>query len=126
MEMPNTVPNAITQELLEDKFNRAAEVSLANYSFFMGATNDNLAEVLLTNGATVCGIKIFMGSSTGNMLVDNVEVLEEIFKKARLPIAVHCEDEQTIRDNLKIYEEKYGDDIPVECHPEITECGSLL
>ena len=126
MEMPNTVPNATTQELLEEKYNRAAETSLANYSFFMGATNDNLNEVLLTNGATVCGIKIFMGSSTGNMLVDNVEVLEEIFQKARLPIAVHCEDEQTIRDNLKIYEEKYGDDIPVECHPEIRSVAACF
>ncbi|WP_114783905.1 dihydroorotase [Botryobacter ruber] len=119
MEMPNTVPNAVTQDLLEDKFDIAAETSLANYSFFMGATNDNLAEVLLTNPNTVCGIKIFMGSSTGNMLVDNVETLEEIFAKARLPIAVHCEDEQTIRDNMAFYEEKYGEDIPVKCHPEI-------
>ncbi|MCC9136494.1 dihydroorotase [Pontibacter silvestris] len=119
MEMPNTVPNTVTQELLEDKYNIAAETSLANYSFFMGATNDNLAEVLLTNPNTVCGIKIFMGSSTGNMLVDNVETLEQIFSKAKLPIAVHCEDEQTIRDNMAIYEEKYGDDIPMKCHPEI-------
>ncbi|MDX5417579.1 MAG: dihydroorotase [Hymenobacteraceae bacterium] len=119
MEMPNTVPNALTQELLEDKYNIAAETSLANYSFYMGASNDNLAEVLLTNPNTVCGIKIFMGSSTGNMLVDNAETLEEIFAKARLPIAVHCEDEQTIRDNMAIYEEKYGEDIPIKCHPEI-------
>jgi dihydroorotase len=119
MEMPNTVPNAVTQELLEDKYTIASETSLANYSFYMGATNDNLAEVLLTNPNTVCGIKIFMGSSTGNMLVDNEATLDQIFEKARLPIAVHCEDEQTIRDNMAIYEEKYGDDIPIECHPEI-------
>lgn len=119
MEMPNTVPNAVTQELLADKYVIAAETSLANYSFYMGATNDNLAEVLLTNPNTVCGIKIFMGSSTGNMLVDNAETLEEIFSKAKLPIAVHCEDEQTIRDNMAIYEEKYGEDIPIQCHPEI-------
>ncbi len=119
MEMPNTVPNAVTQELLEDKFKIAAETSLANYSFFMGATNDNLSEVLLTNPNTVCGIKIFMGSSTGNMLVDNEEALEQIFSKAKLPIAVHCEDEQTIRDNMAVYEAKFGDDIPVKCHPEI-------
>jgi len=119
MEMPNTVPNAITQELLEDKYKIAAETSLANYSFYMGATNDNLAEVLLTNPNTVCGIKIFMGSSTGNMLVDNAETLEQIFSRVKLPIAVHCEDEQTIRDNMAIYEEKYGEDIPVKCHPEI-------
>ncbi|WP_347157086.1 dihydroorotase [Pontibacter chitinilyticus] len=119
MEMPNTIPNATTQELLQDKYNIAAETSLANYSFYMGATNDNLAEVLLTNPNTVCGIKIFMGSSTGNMLVDNEQTLEEIFAKAKLPIAVHCEDEQTIRDNMAIYEEKYGEDIPIQCHPEI-------
>ncbi len=119
MEMPNTVPNAVTQELLEEKYTLAADKSLANYSFFMGATNDNLAEVLLTNPNTVCGIKIFMGSSTGNMLVDETTTLEQIFEKARLLIAVHCEDEQTIRDNLTLYEEKYGDNIPVECHPEI-------
>ena len=119
MEMPNTVPNALTQELLEDKYRIAAETSLANYSFYMGASNDNLAEVLLTNPNTVCGIKIFMGSSTGNMLVDNAETLEQIFAKAKLPIAVHCEDEQTIRDNMAIYEERYGEDIPVKCHPEI-------
>ncbi|SIT94924.1 dihydroorotase [Pontibacter indicus] len=119
MEMPNTVPNTVTQELLEDKYKIAAGTSLANYSFYMGATNDNLAEVLLTNPNTVCGIKIFMGSSTGNMLVDNEQTLEQIFAKARLPIAVHCEDEQTIRDNMAIYEEKYGEDIPVKCHPEI-------
>ncbi|CAA9220634.1 MAG: Dihydroorotase [uncultured Adhaeribacter sp.] len=119
MEMPNTVPNAVTQELLEEKYTLAAEKSLANYSFFMGATNDNLAEVLLTNPNTVCGIKIFMGSSTGNMLVDETTTLEQIFEKARLLIAVHCEDEQTIRDNMTLYEEKYGDNIPVECHPEI-------
>ncbi len=119
MEMPNTVPNTITQELLEEKYAVAAEKSLANYSFFMGATNDNLAEVLLTNPSTVCGIKIFMGSSTGNMLVDEQSTLEQIFDKAQLLIAVHCEDEQTIRDNLVLYEEKYGDAIPIECHPEI-------
>ncbi|GAB3822821.1 hypothetical protein GCM10028895_28280 [Pontibacter rugosus] len=119
MEMPNTVPNATTQELLEDKYKIAAETSLANYSFYMGATNDNLSEVLLTNPNTVCGIKIFMGSSTGNMLVDNEETLEQIFSKAKLPIAVHCEDEQTIRDNMAVYEAKYGEDIPIECHPEI-------
>ena len=119
MEMPNTVPNAVTQELLEDKYRIAAGSSLANYSFYMGATNDNLSEVLLTNPNTVCGIKIFMGSSTGNMLVDNEETLEQIFSKAKLPIAVHCEDEQTIRDNMAIYEEKYGEEIPIKCHPEI-------
>ncbi|MDX5346843.1 MAG: dihydroorotase [Hymenobacteraceae bacterium] len=126
MEMPNTVPNTLTQELLEDKYEIAAATSLANYSFYMGASNDNLAEVLLTNPNTVCGIKIFMGSSTGNMLVDNEETLEQIFEKARLPIAVHCEDEQTIRDNMAVYEEKYGDDIPVKCHPEIRNVAACF
>jgi dihydroorotase len=119
MEMPNTVPNAITQELLEDKYLRAAECSLANYSFFMGATNNNLDEVLKTDRERVCGIKIFMGSSTGNMLVDDISALEQIFERAGLLIAVHCEDEQIIRDNMKVYEAKFGENIPVECHPEI-------
>jgi dihydroorotase len=119
MEMPNTIPNALTQELLEAKYNRAAEVSLANYSFFMGASNDNLEEVLKTNPQNVCGIKIFMGSSTGNMLVDNAQTLEAIFSKCSMLIAVHCEDEATIRANTVLFREKYGEDIPVSCHPLI-------
>lgn len=101
MEMPNTVPNTLTQELLEEKYKRASEVSLANYSFFMGASNDNIEEVLKTNPKNVCGIKIFMGSSTGNMLVDNRETLDNIFSKSKLLIAVHCEDEATIRKNAE-------------------------
>src|SRR5688572_19716659 len=96
MEMPNTVPNTVTQELLTQKYAIGAQTSLANYSFFMGATNDNLEEVLKTNPQNVCGIKIFMGSSTGNMLVDNQAVLEKIFKEAPMLVAVHCEDEATI------------------------------
>lgn len=119
MEMPNTVPNVFTQELLEDKYKRAAEVSLANYSFFMGASNDNLEEVLKTDPKNVCGIKVFMGSSTGNMLVDNRETLEGLFSKCKILIATHCEDEETIRNNMQIYREKYGEDVPVECHPLI-------
>jgi dihydroorotase len=119
MEMPNTVPNTLTQELLEEKYRRAAEVSLANYSFFMGASNDNIEEVLRTDPKQVCGVKVFMGSSTGNMLVDNAATLEHIFSKCRLLIATHCEDEATIRANLAVYREKYGEKIPVECHPLI-------
>jgi dihydroorotase len=119
MEMPNTIPNAITQSLLQEKYDRAADCSLANFSFFMGATNNNLDEVLQTDPERVCGIKIFMGSSTGNMLVDDISTLEQIFERAGLLIAVHCEDEQIIRDNMKIYEAKFGEEIPVECHPEI-------
>ena len=119
MEMPNTIPNVFTQELLEEKYSRAAEVSLANYSFFMGASNDNIDEVLKTNPSTVCGIKVFMGSSTGNMLVDNSETLEALFSKCNMLIAAHCEDENTIRQNMSIYKEMYGENVPMECHPLI-------
>jgi dihydroorotase len=119
MEMPNTIPNTFTQELLEEKYKRASDVSLANYSFYMGASNDNIEEVLKTNPNNVCGIKVFMGSSTGNMLVDKKETLENIFSKSKLLIATHCEDEQTIKNNFAIYKEKYGDDVPVEAHPLI-------
>jgi len=119
MEMPNTVPNTLTQELLQDKYKIASDVSLANYSFFMGASNDNLEEVLKTDPKNVCGIKVFMGSSTGNMLVDNAKVLENLFKEAPMLIATHCEDEQTIRRNMAIYKEKYGDQITIDMHPLI-------
>ena len=119
MEMPNTKPPAITQELLQEKYDRAAQVSLANYSFFMGASNDNLEEVLRTDPKTVCGIKAFMGSSTGNMLVDNPVTLDKLFAEVPMLIATHCEDEATIRNNEVIYREKYGEEIPVKLHPEI-------
>ncbi|MBL4668708.1 MAG: dihydroorotase [Flavobacteriales bacterium] len=119
MEMPNTVPNTLTQELLQNKYDIGAKDSLANYSFYMGASNDNIEEVLKTDPKTVCGVKVFMGSSTGNMLVDNKETLEELFSKCKLLIAAHCEDETTIRNNMAIYKEKYGEDVPVTCHPEI-------
>ena len=119
MEMPNTNPQAVTQEILEEKYKRAAEVSAANYSFYMGATNDNLDEVLMTDGSNVCGIKIFMGSSTGNMLVDNEEVLSEIFRNTKLLVATHCEDEPTIIRNTAIYREKYGEFVPISAHPKI-------
>ncbi|GAB2687394.1 dihydroorotase [Mucilaginibacter koreensis] len=119
MEMPNTVPNTLTQELLEEKYQIAAQKSVANYSFYMGASNDNLDEVLKTDTRNVCGIKVFMGSSTGNMLVDNRETLEKLFAQSPMLIATHCEDEATIRRNLALYKERYGDAIPVSCHPEI-------
>ncbi|KAA9353157.1 dihydroorotase [Larkinella humicola] len=117
MEMPNTVPNVLTQELLAQKYEIAARTSLANYSFFMGGSNDNLAEVLKTDPTTVCGIKIFMGSSTGNMLVDNVTVLEEVFRQSPMLIATHCEDEATIRANTARYKEQYGDAATAAIHP---------
>lgn len=120
MEMPNTVPNTLTQELLEDKYQIASQSSLANYSFFMGASNDNIEEVLKTNKRDVCGIKIFMGSSTGNMLVDNETTLTSLFSRVQpMLIATHCEDEATIQKNIQIYRERYGEDVPVECHPLI-------
>lgn len=119
MEMPNTVPNTLTQELLKDKYAIASEMSLANYSFFMGASNNNLEEVLKTDPKDVCGIKVFMGSSTGNMLVDNEQVLENIFREAPMLVATHCEDELTIQRNMAAYKEKYGANITIEMHPEI-------
>ncbi|MNK50289.1 Allantoinase [compost metagenome] len=119
MEMPNTVPNTLTQELLTDKYNTAAQTSLANYSFYMGASNDNIEEVLKTDPKNVCGIKVFMGSSTGNMLVDNEKTLEHIFSKAPILVATHCEDEATIRHNLAEFKAKYGDDLTIEMHPLI-------
>jgi dihydroorotase len=119
MEMPNTVPNTFTQELLESKYLIAASKSLANYSFYMGASNDNIEEVLKTDGEKVCGIKVFMGSSTGNMLVDNEKTLENIFSRSPLLIATHCEDEATVRRNLESYQKNYGEQMPAKYHPEI-------
>ncbi|MNK61854.1 Allantoinase [compost metagenome] len=116
IEQPNTVPNAVTQEILEDKYQIASQKSFANYSFMMGATNDNLEEVLKTNPKNVAGIKIFLGSSTGNMLVDNEAVLEKIFSSTPMLIAVHCEDETTIKNNLAAFKEQYGEDVPVTAH----------
>ena len=119
MEMPNTVPQALTQQLLEDKYERAAEVSAVNYSFFMGASNDNLEEVLKTDPRRVCGVKVFMGSSTGNMLVDNRAVLEAVFKESPTLVATHCEDEATIRLNSAVARERYGEFVPIDQHPLI-------
>jgi dihydroorotase len=119
MEMPNTVPNALTQQLLQDKYDIAAKSSPANYSFFMGASNDNLDEVLRTDAKNVCGVKVFMGSSTGNMLVDNPTTLEHLFAQSPMLIATHCEDEATIKANLEHYKQLLGDNIPVKLHPKI-------
>lgn len=126
MEMPNTVPNALTQQLLEEKYELASKKSLANYSFYMGASNDNLAEIIKTNPDTVCGIKVFMGASTGNMLVDKAETLEGIFRDAPTLVAVHCEDEETIRANTAAMKEKYGENVPVEVHPLIRSREACL
>jgi dihydroorotase len=117
--LPNTNPQTTTQVALRNKFDIAKEKSLANYSFYIGATNDNINELIKTDPKTVCGIKVFMGSSTGNMLVDNEESLNKIFSQAPVLVAVHCEDETTIKKNSAIYKEKYGEDVPIKCHPEI-------
>jgi len=117
MDMPNTLPPTLTCDLLEEKYRLAAEKSLANYSFYMGTSNDNTAEVLKVNPAQVCGVKVFMGSSTGNLLVDNIDTLNQLFSKVRIPVAVHCEDEGIIRRNMEFFREKYGDNPPMEVHP---------
>ncbi|MDN5349063.1 MAG: dihydroorotase [Bacteroidales bacterium] len=119
MEMPNTIPNVLTQELLEEKYQLAAQKSMANYSFYMGASNDNVAEIVKTDPKNVCGIKVFMGSSTGNMLVDDEESLSKIFANAPTLVAVHCEDETTIRQNLAAFREKYPNGAHAEVHPQI-------
>lgn len=119
MEMPNTLPNTLTRELLEKKYERAAEASAVNYSFFMGASNENLSEVLKTDPSNVCGVKVFMGASTGNMLVDDRKVLDGIFSECGMLIATHCEDESIIRKNIEAATKKYGEEIPVTMHPWI-------
>ncbi len=126
MEMPNTVPNTLTQELLEEKYTLASQKSLANYSFYMGASNDNLEEVVKTNPKTVCGIKVFMGSSTGNMLVDDSNVLESIFANAPMLVAVHCEDESRIQQNTKEFFERYGEDAPTAIHSQIRDAEACF
>jgi len=119
MEMPNTQPQTTTNQLLTEKFELAASKSLANFSFYLGATNENIAELQAINPRQACGIKVFMGASTGNMLVDDPGILDQIFRIRKVPIAVHCEDEQTIRHNLAEHIREYGDDIPIELHPKI-------
>lgn len=126
MEMPNTVPNALNQLLLEEKYKIAEATSVANYSFYMGAGNDNLDEVLRTDPQTVCGLKIFMGSSTGNMLVDNERTLDALFSQSPLLIATHCEDEATIRHNAARAREQWGVEIPVSEHPNIRSAAGCL
>ncbi len=117
MEMPNTVPPAFTQQLLEEKYQNASRTSLANYSFFMGASNDNLEEVMKTDVSNVCGLKIFMGSSTGNLLVDDPKTLEGFFSRFPSLIATHCEHEPTIRKNSEEFKARYGEEMPVKYHP---------
>ena len=119
IEMPNTNPQTTTQNALEDKLDRAAKASIANYGFLFGGTNDNLEEIKTFDTTQAAGLKLFLGSSTGNMLVDDEQVLQKIFSSTDLPIAVHCEDENTIRKNLAEHIAQYGDDIPIEKHPEI-------
>ena len=126
MDMPNVIPPTTTLVLLEQKQEIAARTSLVNYSFYLGATTDNIAEVKRVNPRTTCGIKAFMGSSTGNMLIDSLPALERLFSESPLLIATHCEDTPTINHNLAFYKEKYGDDIPAECHPLIRSREACL
>ena len=119
MEMPNTVPQTTTIDALEAKFERAAQTSVVNYSFYMGANNDNLAELKRINPKRVCGVKVFMGSSTGNMLVNNTRTLEKIFREISSIIAVHCEKEEIIKANRDMYVSRFGEDLPIIFHPLI-------
>jgi dihydroorotase len=126
MDMPNTIPQTISTEILDEKYKTGADNSLVNYSFYIGGTNTNLDDLLNTDPESVCGIKLFLGSSTGNMLVDNEKVLKEIFSKSSLLIACHCEDEPTIRKNSELYRLKYGEDVPVKFHPLIRNREACL
>jgi dihydroorotase len=119
MDMPNTIPQTLSGDLLDEKYRIGSESSVINYSFYIGATNTNLDEVMKVDPEKVCGIKLFMGSSTGNMLVDNEKALRDLFAQATIPVTAHCEDEPTIRKNIEIYRQKYGDDVPVSMHPSI-------
>ncbi|HEX7492599.1 MAG TPA: dihydroorotase, partial [Bacteroidales bacterium] len=119
MDMPNTIPQTVTINILNEKYRIGAENSFANYSFYLGATNSNIDDVVNVDKSQVCGIKLFMGSSTGNMLVDNESTLKELFSKTPLPITAHCEDETIIRKNSEFYRKKYGDEVPVKMHPFI-------
>lgn len=119
MDMPNTVPQTVTLDLLKEKYKTGQENSLINYSFYIGGTNNNLYDLMKADPQSVCGIKLFLGSSTGNMLIDDLNVLKEIFSKSPLLIACHCEDEPTVRKNSEIFREKYGENVPVRYHPLI-------
>ncbi len=118
-EMPNTNPQTVTIDLLEEKYTLAAKISLANFSFYLGATNNNIDEIKKADPTKICGLKVFMGSSTGNMLVDKIASLQKIFAESPLLIATHCEDEKTIVRNTEIYKQKYGENIPFYLHAEI-------
>ena len=126
MDMPNVLPPTTTRALLEEKQNIAARNSVVNYSFYLGATKDNIDEIRRVDTRTTCGIKVFMGASTGNLLVDDLQALERIFAESPLLIATHCEDTPTINRNLALYKEKYGDDIPPACHPLIRNREACL
>ena len=126
MDMPNTLPPTTTKELLKEKFNIAKDSSYANYSFYLGASKDNIEEIKSLDKRTVCGVKLFMGASTGNMMVEDEKALEDIFKYSPLPIAVHCEDNSIIARKLQLYKEKYGNDIPTRCHPQIRSREACL
>ncbi len=119
MEMPNTIPPTVYHKLLEEKFSIAEQNSLANYSFYLGATNANISEILNIDNKNVCGIKIFMGSSTGNLLVDNIDILTDIFRNSTSLIATHCEDEQIIQHNTKFFRNMYGEDLPMKYHKDL-------
>jgi dihydroorotase len=119
MDMPNTSPPTLSRELLEEKYSIASRRSLVNYSFYLGASNSNIAEIRKIDPRAVCGVKVFMGSSTGNMLVDNDAALSAIFAESPVIIATHCEDETTVRQNSALYRQQYGDNVPVACHPAI-------
>ncbi|MCO5248137.1 MAG: dihydroorotase [Chitinophagales bacterium] len=126
MEMPNTVPAATTQELLQEKYNTASQTSLTNYSFYMGTSNTNIEEVLKTDKTQVCGIKIFMGCSTGNLLVDDDKTLRDLFSKVDILVSAHCEDDAIIHKNIEKYKTIYGENIPVNLHAEIrSDIGCL-
>ncbi len=126
MDMPNTNPKAVTLSILEEKYRLAQEKSLANYSFFLGATNDNLEEIRQADPGKICGVKVFMGASTGNMLVDDPAALEAIFRESPMVVAIHSEDETVIRRNLELFREQYGDAIPVEAHPLIRSAEACI
>ncbi len=119
MDMPNTDPRATTLRILEEKYELASKKSLTNYSFFLGATNDNFEEIKKADHSKICGLKVFLGASTGNMLVDDPEVLERIFSDSGMIVAIHSEDEGIIRKNLEAFREQYGNNIPIELHPQI-------
>ena len=119
MDMPNTIPQTVTIELLNEKFRLGSENSLINYSFYLGGTDSNLKEIMNADPAKVCGLKLFLGSSTGDMLINKESTLREIFEKSLLPVACHCEDEQTIKKNIEFYRKEYGENVPVKFHPLI-------